>query len=70
MKSKEYPKLKPGDRIRVKNEREAAALGTNLACEGFQYINHGSYITIVEEKELNGRFKSYRLESKEGRRRS
>lgn len=54
--NKEYPKLKPGDKISCKTTQEAQALGGNLINNGINYVIHGRTIYIVKE-DNNGQFK-------------
>lgn len=56
MKSKEYPRLKVGDKIECKSVKEAIALGTNLRNEGFNYQITGTKIFIMGEEINEARF--------------
>ena len=57
MKSKEYPRLKVGDKIECKSVKEAIALGTNLRNEGFNYQITGTKIFIMGDEGNEARFK-------------
>ena len=54
--NKEYPTLKPGDRISCKTTQEAQALGGNLTNNDISYKIHGKTIYILKEGN-NGQFK-------------
>lgn len=60
MKSKEYPRLKVGDKIECKSVKEAIALGTNLRNEGINYQITGTKIFIMGEEINEARFKKSR----------
>lgn len=55
--SKEYPTLKPGEKITCKSVAEATALGANLRNEGFSYQITGTKIFIMGDEANEARFK-------------